>query len=85
MLKNVVGTAQGSPVYMHNVSSGMKNFLDRIAYWSHIFALRGKNAMVIASACPVVDKVNLLELQAFDDGKFDQHIAKLSGSLTVPS
>lgn len=40
----------GSPVYMHNVSGGMKNFLDRIAYWSHIFALRGKNAMVIATA-----------------------------------
>lgn len=40
----------GSPVYMHNVSGGMKNFLDRIAYWTHIFALRGKNAMVIASA-----------------------------------
>ena len=40
----------GSPVYMHNVSGGMKNFLDRIAYWSHIFALRGKNAMVIVSA-----------------------------------
>lgn len=39
-----------SPVFLHNVTGCMKNFLDRISYWSHIFRLRGKNSMVIASA-----------------------------------
>lgn len=39
-----------SPVFLHNVTGCMKNFLDRISYWCHIFALRGKNSMVIASA-----------------------------------
>lgn len=40
----------GSPIYLHNVSGGMKNFIDRLGYWSHFFPLRGKNAMVISSA-----------------------------------
>lgn len=40
----------GSPVYMHSVSGSMKNFLDRISYWSHIFPLRGKNCMLVSSA-----------------------------------
>ncbi len=40
----------GSPVYLHNVSGSMKNFIDRLSYWSHIFALRGKNGMVVSSA-----------------------------------
>ena len=31
-----------SPVYMHNVSGAMKDFIDRIAHWSHYFRLRGK-------------------------------------------
>lgn len=39
----------GSPVYLHNVSGGMKNFLDRLSYWTHIFPLRGKNSVVITS------------------------------------
>lgn len=37
-----------SPVYLHNVTGGMKSFVDRLSYWSHIFALRGKNSMAIA-------------------------------------
>ena len=39
-----------SPVFMHNVNVSMKNFIDRLAYWSHLFHLRGKHGMVIASA-----------------------------------
>lgn len=40
----------GSPVYLNHVSGSTKNFLDRLSYWSHIFKLRGKNGMVIATA-----------------------------------
>ena len=40
----------GSPVYMHSVSGCMKNFFDRISYWSHLMPLRGKNCMLISSA-----------------------------------
>lgn len=39
-----------SPVFLHNVNAKMKNFIDRVAYWTHLFHLRGKRGMVIASA-----------------------------------
>lgn len=39
-----------SPVFMHNVNATMKNFIDRLAYWGHIFKLRGKFGMIIVSA-----------------------------------
>ena len=40
----------GSPVYLHQVPGGMKVLLDRIAYWTHIFALVGKPGLVVVSA-----------------------------------
>ena len=49
----------GSPVYLHNVSGYMKTFIDRLSYWSHIFALRNKNGLVIATAdCSGTYEVN---------------------------
>lgn len=37
-----------SPVYMHNVTGDMKNFIDRLAYWSHLLRLVGKYGIVIS-------------------------------------
>ncbi|KAF0818856.1 hypothetical protein KIS4809_2147 [Bacillus sp. ZZV12-4809] len=39
----------GSPVYSHNVSGDMKAFIDRLAYWGHLFRLAGKPGMFFAS------------------------------------
>lgn len=39
-----------SPVYLHNVSGDMKIFIDRISYWSHLFRLRGKAGIAIATS-----------------------------------
>lgn len=38
-----------SPVYIRNVSSLMKVFLDRIAYWTHLMKLKGKMGVVIST------------------------------------
>lgn len=40
----------GSPVYLHNVSGGMKNFIDRLSYLSYIFPCRGKIAVSISTS-----------------------------------
>lgn len=40
----------GSPVYLHQVSGNMKNFIDRIAEWIHIFKLIGKLGIVISTS-----------------------------------
>jgi len=37
-----------SPVYLHQVSGAMKDFVDRISYWTHIFRLIGKRAIVFS-------------------------------------
>lgn len=37
-----------SPVYAHNVSGVMKNFIDRISSWIHILKLTGKSSSTIA-------------------------------------
>ncbi|MBA4492718.1 NAD(P)H-dependent oxidoreductase [Paenactinomyces guangxiensis] len=39
-----------SPVYSHNVSGDMKNLIDRISYWDHIFALAGKPVVIVSTA-----------------------------------
>ncbi|MCI6609911.1 MAG: flavodoxin family protein [Ezakiella sp.] len=39
-----------SPVYLHNVNADAKNFIDRIAYWTHILRMTGKNSMAISYA-----------------------------------
>lgn len=39
-----------SPVYAHNVSASMKNFIDRIAYWTHLFRLTGKYGIIITTS-----------------------------------
>lgn len=38
-----------SPVYIRNISSLMKVFLDRIAYWTHLMKLKGKIGVVIST------------------------------------
>ena len=38
-----------SPVYAHNLSGIMKNFLDRITYWIHLMRLHNKLGIVVAS------------------------------------
>ncbi|WP_314065345.1 NAD(P)H-dependent oxidoreductase [uncultured Vagococcus sp.] len=37
-----------SPVYLHQVSGTMKNFIDRIAYWAHLIKLSGKIGIIIS-------------------------------------
>ncbi|VMX10449.1 putative reductase [Streptococcus pneumoniae] len=37
-----------SPVYLHNLNADMKNFLDRIAYWTHMMRLAGKQGIAIS-------------------------------------
>lgn len=37
-----------SPVYAHSLTGTMKNFIDRISYWLHIFKLTGKYGVVIS-------------------------------------
>lgn len=39
-----------SPVYSHNVSGDMKNLIDRISYWDHIFALAAKPVVILSTA-----------------------------------
>ncbi|SDM90336.1 flavodoxin family protein [Lachnospira pectinoschiza] len=39
-----------SPVYLHDVPGIMKNFLDRLAYWTHVFELLGKTSSSVAVA-----------------------------------
>ncbi|BED92492.1 MAG: flavodoxin family protein [Candidatus Paraimprobicoccus trichonymphae] len=41
----------GSPIYGANVSGDMKTFFDRISYWYHLFALRGKFALFVFTSC----------------------------------
>ena len=37
-----------SPVYANNVSGSIKNFIDRIAHWTHLFRLVGKYGVVFS-------------------------------------
>lgn len=37
-----------SPVYMHNVSGNMKNFIDRLSIWCHFMKLAGKIGVTIS-------------------------------------
>lgn len=37
-----------SPVYAHNVSTQMKKFLDRIAYWMHLYKLSGRMGYIVS-------------------------------------
>lgn len=39
-----------APVYIHGVPGIMKNFMDRLAYWTHILKLLGKTASAVAVA-----------------------------------
>ena len=40
----------GAPVYVHHISSDMKVFIDRIAYWLHLMRLAGKPGVVLSTA-----------------------------------
>ncbi|MGL4990686.1 MAG: flavodoxin family protein [Sarcina sp.] len=41
-----------SPVYMHSITGDMKNVIDRLAYWSHLFKLAGIPAVsIVGSSC----------------------------------
>lgn len=37
-----------SPVFVHNVPGNMKNFIDRIGYWTHLFKLSGKSGLCVS-------------------------------------
>ena len=39
-----------SPVYAHSITGTMKNFIDRISYWLHVFKLTGKYGLVVSSS-----------------------------------
>ena len=38
-----------SPVYAHNVSGDIKNIVDRLSYWLHLFPLLGKPGIIITT------------------------------------
>lgn len=49
-----------TPVYLNNVSSTMKNFLDRIAFLTHLMPLPGKIGVVLSTADAVgIESVNV--------------------------
>lgn len=41
----------GSPIYGANVSGDTKVFFDRISYWYHLLALRGKSSLFVFTSC----------------------------------
>ena len=38
-----------SPVYAHNVSGDIKNIIDRLSYWLHLFPLLGKPGIIVTT------------------------------------
>ena len=38
-----------SPVYAHNVTGDIKNIIDRLSYWLHLFPLLGKPGIIITT------------------------------------
>lgn len=40
----------GTPIYMNNVSSNIKLFFDRLAYWSYVMPLYQKKCIIIISS-----------------------------------
>lgn len=41
----------GSPVYFHNVSGNMKNFIDQLSYMTHLFPLIERKVTVVIVVC----------------------------------
>ena len=54
-----------SPVYMHNMSGIMKNFVDRMAFCSHILALSGKFGFTVTTTVGSGEKTVSQMLQQF--------------------
>lgn len=54
-----------SPVYGQFVSGYMKNFLDRISYWTHILRLAGKTAITIVCTSSSGERYTSLYLTTF--------------------
>lgn len=54
-IKNDILSSQiiilGSPVYFHNVSGNMKNFIDRLSYLTHLFPFIDKGATGVVVVC----------------------------------
>lgn len=46
-----------SPVYMHNMSGIMKNFIDRIAFFSHLLSLSGKFGFTLTTTSTSGEKI----------------------------
>ncbi len=40
----------GCGVYFQNISSEMKNFVDRLSYWAHVFRLAGKQCVILTTS-----------------------------------
>lgn len=38
-----------TPVYCFNVTGVMKNFIDRVTYWTHLFGLAGKYSVIVTT------------------------------------
>jgi len=39
-----------SPVFVHNIPADMKNFLDRLAVWTHLLKMKGKLGIVVTTS-----------------------------------
>ncbi len=65
-MKESDGLVLASPVYVMNVTSLMKNFIDRLAYLCHRPAFHGKKALVLSttSGIGIKETLNYLELVA---------------------
>ena len=40
----------GCGVYFQHISSEMKNFVDRLSYWAHVFRLAGKQCVILTTS-----------------------------------
>ena len=40
----------GSGIYFQQISSEMKNFIDRLSYWAHTFELIGKKCIIVTTS-----------------------------------
>lgn len=53
IIKEKMMTADGifvaTPVYLNHIPAELKNFFDRLAYWTHLFKLRGKIGGIIVT------------------------------------
>jgi len=69
----------GFPVFLNNVSGYMKSFLDRIAYWTHIYKLKGKLVLPII----ITDSSGNVPVSIYVNSIFTALGMKIVGTINV--